>query len=143
LLDGFEFYESQQLDLDWYFLDSLYADIDSLGLYAGIHPKPLGGLHWTTGRRFPFSIYYRVADDVTTAVGVLDIRERDIGSYVIDAKKAVAAQGMLWATAFVRKENWLLPRQKVECNKTFSAFIVRTNRSPHAPPSTRVGSRSA
>ncbi len=75
LLDGFEFYESQQLDLGWYFLDSLYADIDSLGLYAGIHPKPFGGLYRTTGRRFPFSIYYRVADNVATVVGELDSRQ--------------------------------------------------------------------
>jgi hypothetical protein len=57
LLDGFEFYESQRLGLGWYFLDSLSADIDSLELYAGIHPKPFGGC---IGRqvgvfRFPFT----------------------------------------------------------------------------------------
>lgn len=75
LLDGFEFYESQQLDLGWYFLDSLYADIDSLGLYAGIHPKPFGGFHRTTGRRFPFSIYYRVEGSFATVIGVLDSRQ--------------------------------------------------------------------
>jgi plasmid stabilization system protein ParE len=79
LLDGFEFYESQQPSLGWYFLDSLYADIDSLGLYAGIHAKPVGGLHRTTGRRFPFSIYYRVADEVATVVGVLDSRQNPAG----------------------------------------------------------------
>jgi len=70
LLVGFEFYESQQLNLSWYFLDSLYA---------GIHPKPVGGLHRTTGRRFPFSIYYRVADNVATVVGVLDSRQNPAG----------------------------------------------------------------
>ncbi|MBK9235213.1 MAG: type II toxin-antitoxin system RelE/ParE family toxin [Rhodoferax sp.] len=75
LLDGFEFYESQQAGLGGYFLDSLYADIDSLGLYGGIHPKLVRGLHRTTGRRFPFSIYYRVADGVATVVGVLDSRQ--------------------------------------------------------------------
>jgi plasmid stabilization system protein ParE len=79
LLVGFEFYESQQLDLGWYFLDSLYADIDSLGLYAGVHPKPVGGLHRTTGRRFPFSIYYRVADNVATILGVFDSRQNPAG----------------------------------------------------------------
>ena len=79
LLVGFEFYESQQLDLGWYFLDSLYADIDSLGLYAGIHPKPLGGLYRTTGRRLPFSIYYRVSGNVATVVGVLDSRQNPAG----------------------------------------------------------------
>ena len=75
LLDGFEFYESQQQGLGWYFLDSLYADIDSLTVYAGIHPKPVAGLHRTTGRRFPFSIYYFIAGNIATVVGVLDSRQ--------------------------------------------------------------------
>ncbi len=57
LLDGFEFYEFQQANLGWYFLDSLYSDIDSLGLFAGIHPKRFGDLYWTTSKRFPYSIY--------------------------------------------------------------------------------------
>ncbi|MDI1244973.1 MAG: type II toxin-antitoxin system RelE/ParE family toxin [Rhodoferax sp.] len=75
LLDGFEFYEVQQESLGWYFLDSLYADIDSLSLYAGVHPKPIGAFHRTTGKRFPFSIYYQVNDDVATVVAVLDSRQ--------------------------------------------------------------------
>lgn len=79
LLDGFEFYELQQQSLGWYFLDSLYADIDSLWLYAGIHAKPVGGLHRTTGRRFPFSIYYRVTDDIATVVGDFDSRQNPAG----------------------------------------------------------------
>lgn len=40
LLEGYVFYEKQQSGVGDYFLDSLYADIDSLALYAGIHPKP-------------------------------------------------------------------------------------------------------
>lgn len=75
LLDGFQFYEAQQQHLGWYFLDSLYADIDALGLYAGIHPQPVSGLHRTTGRRFPFSIYYRVSNGIATVIGVLDSRQ--------------------------------------------------------------------
>jgi plasmid stabilization system protein ParE len=79
LLDGFEFYEKQQKRLGWYFLDSLYADIDALVLYGGIHAKPVGGLYRTTGRRFPFSIYYSVKDDVVTVIGVLDSRQNPAG----------------------------------------------------------------
>ncbi len=75
LLSGFEFYELQQENLGWYFLDSLYADIDSLSLYAGVHPKPTGTFHRTTGKRFPFSIYYQVKDDLATVVAVLDSRQ--------------------------------------------------------------------
>ena len=37
LAEGFNFYESQSLGLGSYFLDSLFADIDSLLLYAGVH----------------------------------------------------------------------------------------------------------
>jgi hypothetical protein len=56
LLIGFEFYESQAVGLGQYFLDSLIADIDALALYAGMHPKPLAGLHRSLSKRFPFAI---------------------------------------------------------------------------------------
>ena len=38
LVDGFHFYEKQDLGLGDYFIDSLFSDIDSLQIYAGIHP---------------------------------------------------------------------------------------------------------
>lgn len=37
LIDGFAFYEKQGTGLGSYFLDALFADIDSLTLYGGIH----------------------------------------------------------------------------------------------------------
>ena len=37
LIEGFQFYEHQKTGLGWYFLDSLFSDIDSLFLYGGIH----------------------------------------------------------------------------------------------------------
>lgn len=75
LLDGFLFYELQQQTLGSYFLDSLYADIDSLILYAGIHAKPIGRFHRTLAKRFPFAIYYETADQIVTVVAVLDCRQ--------------------------------------------------------------------
>jgi len=36
LLDGFKFYQRQSRGLGDYFLDSLFSDIESLYLYAGI-----------------------------------------------------------------------------------------------------------
>lgn len=75
LLTGFMFYERQQAGLGVYFLDSLYADIDSLMLYAGVHPKPTGRFHRILAKRFPFAIYYDVANDVVTIVAVLDCRQ--------------------------------------------------------------------
>ena len=75
LLDGFHFYERQQQQLGNYFLDSLFADIDALVFFAGIHPKPYQNLHRSHGSRFPFSIYYRLAEGTATVVGVLDSRQ--------------------------------------------------------------------
>jgi hypothetical protein len=42
LSDGFYFYEGQEAGLGWYFLDSLFSDVDSLHLYAGIHEMVYG-----------------------------------------------------------------------------------------------------
>lgn len=75
LLNGFMFYERQQAGVGTYFLDSVYADIDSLMLYAGQHPKPHGRLHRMLARRFPFAIYYDLQGDSATVVAVLDCRQ--------------------------------------------------------------------
>ena len=75
LLNGHAFYEGQQAGIGAYFLDSLYADIDALMLYAGIHPKPSGRLHRALAKRFPFAIYYDLQGDDVTVVAVLDCRQ--------------------------------------------------------------------
>lgn len=75
LLRGMTFYESQLESLGAYFLDNLYADIDSLLSNAGIHAKPTGRFHRALSKRFPFAIYYEVKDDVITVVAVLDCRQ--------------------------------------------------------------------
>ncbi len=75
LLEGFAFYEQQQVGIGDYFLDSLFADIDSLALFAGIHPKPDERLHRTLSKRFPFAIYYDMQGDIATVVAVLDCRQ--------------------------------------------------------------------
>ncbi len=73
LEDGHRFYESQADGLGTYFLDTLYSDIDSLAYFAGIHRVVLG-YHRLLSKRFPFAVYYRVADDVVTVFAVLDCR---------------------------------------------------------------------
>lgn len=75
LLEGYVFYEEQQAGVGDYFLDSLFADIDALALFAGIHPKPDGRLHRTLSKRFPFAVYYDLQGDVATVVAVLDCRQ--------------------------------------------------------------------
>lgn len=74
LLIGFKFYESQAVGLGQYFLDSLIADIDALALYAGMHPKPLSGLHRSLSKRFPFAIYYNFDGSTAIVLAVLDCR---------------------------------------------------------------------
>lgn len=53
---GFRFYEKQQAGLGSYFIDSLYSDIDSLLLYAGIHAEHFGKYRLLS-ERFPYAVY--------------------------------------------------------------------------------------
>lgn len=74
LLNGYAFYESQSAGVGDYFLQSVASDIDSLGLFAGIHAKSHLGLYRTTSKRFPFSIYYQFDGQTATVAAVLDSR---------------------------------------------------------------------
>lgn len=65
LRDGRSFYSQHGEEVGDYFLDSLFADIDSLAVYAGVHMQ-LWGFHRMLARRFPFAIYYKVDGDVCT-----------------------------------------------------------------------------
>lgn len=78
LLKGFAFYEQRQEGIGNYFLDSLYADIDSLALYGGIHPKPDGRLHRALARRFPFALYYDRQGDDIILIAILDCRQNPV-----------------------------------------------------------------
>ena len=74
LLDGFKFYECQSEGLGHYFLDSLFSDIESLHLYAGIHTLNFR-YHRLLAKRFPFAIYYRAEKDLIRIYAVLDCRK--------------------------------------------------------------------
>lgn len=67
------FYEKQGQGLGEYFFDSLFSDIDSLALYAGIHPKVFG-YHRLLSKRFPYAIYYTLDSDLVVVFRVLDLR---------------------------------------------------------------------
>ena len=75
LVVGYYFYEEQTLGVGAYFLDSLFADIDSLVLHAGSH-RIVNGSHRCLASRFPFAIYYRIEGDVIRVRAVLDCRRR-------------------------------------------------------------------
>lgn len=74
---GRRFYERQGEALGAYFLDSLFAEIDSLVLYAGIHRKVFG-FHRRIARRFPYGVYYRLEQD--------DLDESDWDSLRVDTR---------------------------------------------------------
>ncbi len=70
---GFAFYEKQQPGLGHYFLDSLFADIDSLAHHAGIH-RQVFGAHRLLAKTFPFAIYYSVEGNRVRVKAGLDCR---------------------------------------------------------------------
>jgi plasmid stabilization system protein ParE len=74
LADGFRFYEQQEEGLGDYFLESLFSDIDSLRLYAGIHPKIFGNYRLLS-KRFPCAIYYAEQSETVFVKAVLDCRK--------------------------------------------------------------------
>lgn len=74
LMDGASFYELQERGLGEYFLDSLFADIDSLSLYAGIHAIFFHDYHRSLAKRFPFAVYYKIVGDAVLVYAVLDCR---------------------------------------------------------------------
>jgi plasmid stabilization system protein ParE len=74
LEEGREFYEKQRPELGAYFLNTLFSDIDSLQLYAGIHRVFFGQYHRLLSKRFPFAVYYTRSEDIVFVHAVLDCR---------------------------------------------------------------------
>lgn len=76
LVDGYRFYEMQAEGVGVYFLDSLYSDIDSLIISAGMHSVHFWKYNRLLSKRFPFAVYYRVEDQTVLVYAVLDCRRR-------------------------------------------------------------------
>ena len=74
LVEGVHFYEAQQAGLGSYFRASLYSDLESLRLFAGIHRKVYGRYHRLLSKRFPFAVFYTVAEDAVYIHAVVDCR---------------------------------------------------------------------
>jgi len=70
---GISFYESQKDGLGKYFLDSILSDIESLHIYAGIHII-ISNYNRLLSKRFPFSIYYKIRENIIYVYAVLDCR---------------------------------------------------------------------
>jgi hypothetical protein len=52
----------------------LYSDIDSLQLYAGIHIMHFGKYHRLLSKRFPYAVYYQIAENAVLVRAALDLR---------------------------------------------------------------------
>lgn len=76
LINGYHFYQQQQAGIGDYFLDSLFADIDSLLLYHGIHPVIFDNYYRMLAKNFPFAIYYRIEAENIVVYAVLDVRRQ-------------------------------------------------------------------
>jgi plasmid stabilization system protein ParE len=70
---GRKFYARHGQNVGEYFLDSLFSDIDSLLLYAGIHQKVFG-YYRLLAKRFPYAVYYLIEEEVVIVYRVLDLR---------------------------------------------------------------------
>ncbi len=68
-----DFYNERAAGVGEYCLAALLADIESLALFHGTHPRQ-HGCYRMLASRFPFGIYYQEADDESRVLAVLDLR---------------------------------------------------------------------
>jgi len=75
LVNGYHFYEQQEKGIGNYFLNSLFADIDSLHIYHKVHQLYFGKYYRLLAKRFPFAVYYTVEDKNIIVYAILDCRK--------------------------------------------------------------------
>jgi hypothetical protein len=75
LLRGYWFYEAQQIGLGDYFIESIYSDIESLNIHAGIHQVYFNKYYRLLTKKFPYAIYYRIDKSTILIHAILDTRQ--------------------------------------------------------------------
>ena len=73
LVDGYHFYENQEVGVGDYFLNTMFAEIDSHRLYAGTH-RIFWGRYRMLSKTFPFGIFYTINGTSVQVRAVLDLR---------------------------------------------------------------------
>jgi plasmid stabilization system protein ParE len=73
LIDGIAFYDQHGKEIGSHFFDSLMSDLRSLAVLGGVHAIRFG-YHCMAAKRFPYAIYYLIADDVVLVLAILDER---------------------------------------------------------------------
>ena len=77
---GRAFYAKNSKELGEYFYDSILSDLESLRFYAGIHLKE-DSFYKMFSKRFPYSIYYDVNDDLVRVIAIFDQRKEPSLNY--------------------------------------------------------------
>ncbi|MDD2600933.1 MAG: type II toxin-antitoxin system RelE/ParE family toxin [Kiritimatiellae bacterium] len=73
LCRGCLFYEYQGEGVGDYFFNSLFADIDALNKYAGIHVQVFG-FYRLLAKCFPNAVYYKIEGGSVVVYRVIDLR---------------------------------------------------------------------
>ena len=73
IANGRNFYDEKGGGLGDYFLASVFAEIESLRLHAGIHRK-IWGYHRILVENFPFAVFYKIIDGKVIVFRILDLR---------------------------------------------------------------------
>jgi hypothetical protein len=73
LAEGRDFYDNQAPGIGTYFLESAFAEVESLRIYAGTH-RVVFGYHRLLMKRFPFAVFYKIEGNVAVVYRVLDCR---------------------------------------------------------------------
>lgn len=89
LIDGFHFYEDQDVGAGRYFLDSLYSDIELLEAILGIHRQPFDNFYRVISKSFPYAIFYSVRETEIWVEAVVDCRRKPtwIRSKIIELER--------------------------------------------------------
>ena len=70
---GRDFYNAQNEGVGIYFLETVFSEIESLRIYAGIHGKKFGFYRLLVSK-FPYAIYYKLEKEGAIVYRVLDCR---------------------------------------------------------------------
>ena len=74
IADGHLFYEEKETGLGYYFETSIFSDIRSLHVYAGVHEVWFGKYFRKICSTFPYAIFYTVEASEVRIHAILDLR---------------------------------------------------------------------
>lgn len=73
IANGRDFYDGKDEGLGDAFMAAVFAEIESLRLYAGIHRK-VWGYHRMLVETFPYAVFYKIIEGKILVFRVLDLR---------------------------------------------------------------------